>query len=188
LYLSFAQSPSNALNLIVRAGGSGAALDAPIRQALTGIDRNQPVTMASLSDLIGESVAVPRFRGMLLGFFAGIALLLAIVGIYGVVSYRVTQRTREIGVRLALGARRRDIVLLILRQGMVLAGTGVAIGLAGSLWSTRLLQGMLYQVTTTDAVTFAVVPLAIVLTALFSNLVPARRAARVDPVIAIQSE
>jgi putative ABC transport system permease protein len=120
--------------------------------------------------------------------FAVVALTLAIVGLYGLISFGVTQRTRELGVRVALGARRTDILGLVVGEGMRLAMAGILIGIAGAFAGTRLLTGMLYQVGVTDAMTFAIVPLILFVTAVLANYLPARRAARIDPVVALQSE
>jgi putative ABC transport system permease protein len=130
----------------------------------------------------------PRFRSALLGAFASVALVLALGGIYGVISYGVAQRTREIGVRLALGAQRVEVVGLVLREGMRLTALGLTLGLAGALALTRLLRGLLFQVPTTDAVTFGGVSLLLAAAALAANYIPARRAARGDPLAAIRAE
>lgn len=189
LYMPLAQSSAAALHFVARGGGGGTPLSGDlVRSTLLAIDASQPVSIEPLEGLVSASVAQPRFRALLFGFFAALALLLAVIGIYGVIAYRVSQRTREIGVRLALGARRVDIVALVVRQGLVLTGAGVGIGLVASFWLTRFLQGMLYRVTPTDAMTFVGVSALLAVTALLANLLPARRAARVDPVSALRGE
>ena len=188
LYVPMAQSPAAQFSFVIRAAASPAAVAAPVRDALLAIDREQPVVLEPLGALVSASVAEPRFRGLLLGGFASIALLLAVVGIYGLISFGVAQRTREVGVRVALGAQRTDIVSLVLREGMTLTAAGVAIGLAASLGLTRVVKGMLYEVPATDVATYVAVSLLLVVTAAAANYLPARRAAKVEPVEALRSE
>jgi putative ABC transport system permease protein len=137
---------------------------------------------------VWNSIAVPRFHATLLGAFAALAMLLAAVGIYGLLAYTVAQRTREIGVRMALGASRRGILALVIGQGAVLAGIGVAAGLAGAFASTRYLSSLLFGITPLDPATFVAVALVFAAVALFASYVPARRATRVDPLVALRSE
>jgi putative ABC transport system permease protein len=188
LYVSFDQAPSPQHSFVVRTTANVSALTMPARQALLAVDRDQPVEIQPMTALLSASVAQPRFRSVLLGAFAAIALVLAIVGIYGVISYGVTQRTREIGVRLALGARQVNVVGLILREGMLLTALGLGLGLAGALWLARLLRGMLFQVTANDALTFVGVSVLLACTAVLANYLPARRASKVDPLIAMRAE
>jgi putative ABC transport system permease protein len=190
LYLSMQQDsePAHSLNFVLRFGTNGPAAVAAAREALLSVDRRQPATWESLRSLIEVSVAAPRFRGLFLGSFAVIALVLAIVGLYGVISVSVTQRTRELGVRIALGARAIDVERLVLGQGMGLAILGVVLGIGGALLATRLLTGMLYGVRADDPQAYVLAPAVLLMAAAVANYLPARRAARVDPVSALQSE
>jgi putative ABC transport system permease protein len=153
------------------------------------LDKNQPVySIRTLDSVLSESVAGPRFRTLLLGIFAGVALILAGIGIYGVISYAVSQRTQEIGIRMALGARAADVLKLVVKGGMMLALIGVAIGLAGAFAVTRLLTTLLFGVTPTDTATFVTVSAGLIVVALFACYIPARRAAKVDPLVALRYE
>ena len=190
LYMSMLQQPASRFTFVMRTdhGAPAQAVTSGIRAALQRVDPRQPVTLRPLSEYVSSTLAQPRFRGTLLGTFAAVALLLAVVGIYGVVSFGVAQRTREIGVRIALGARPREILNMVLREGLVLTAAGLAIGIIASFWLTRLIQGMLFDVGRTDLVTFAGVSVLQIVTATLANYVPARRAAHVDPLIAMQIE
>ena len=149
----------------------------------TGVFNVMPVTRLS-----ANTVWQSRVWGLLLGIFSGIALVLATAGIYGVTAYFVTQRTREIGVRIALGAQRRDVLKLVLRSGMLLVTIGLALGLAGALALTRLMSTLLFEVSPTDPITFGAVALGVVLATLLACYIPARRATKVDPLIALRYE
>ena len=186
LYMPVSQSPASSLHFVVRSN-TGASADL-LRAELLAVDATQPVTIERMTRLVDATVTQPRFRALLFGFFAGLALLLAVIGVYGVIAYRVAQRTREIGVRLALGARRVNIMAAVAQQGIVLTGLGIVTGLIGAFWLTRFLQGMLYRVSPTDALTFLGVSSLLALTALLACLLPARRAAKVDPVMAMRGE
>ena len=175
--------------LVVRSNVEPATLARSIRMQVSSLDPLLPVTrVRTMHDLLGRSVAEPRFRTILLGLFAAVALVLATVGIYGILSYTVAQRTREIGIRMSLGARRRDVLRLVLQQGMALAGAGVAIGLLSALALNRVLAGLLFGVGPTDVATFSVVSFVMVGAALVACYVPARRATRVDPMVALRCD
>jgi putative ABC transport system permease protein len=141
-----------------------------------------------MDDVVSGSVAQPRFASQILGVFAVLALVLAAVGLYGLIAYTVTQRTHEIGIRMALGAAPRDVLKLVLGQGLKLALAGAAIGIAGAFALTRLMQGLLFQVSATDPVTFIAVTALLTIVALVASYLPARRAMRVDPMIALRYE
>ena len=159
------------------------------RARVREIDRDLPITnVNTMKQLVAQSVAQRRFGMFLLGLFAVFAVLLAGVGIYGVMSYTVSQRTQEIGVRMALGARASDVLRMIVRSGMSLALTGVVIGLAGAVALSRLMTRMLFEVKGTDALTYVAVAIAVICVALFACYIPARRATKVDPLIALRYE
>ena len=141
-----------------------------------------------MCEVVSTALATPRLTGFLLGAFAAIALALAAVGIYGVLAYLVSQRTHEIGIRLAIGANRSQVLTMILRQGLVLAAVGIAVGLVAAFALTRLMASLLYQVRAADPLTFVAVPLMLVVVALIASYLPARRATRVSPVIALRTQ
>ena len=158
-------------------------------QTVRDMDRDQPVFgLEPMEQLIEESVATQRFATLLLGMFAGIALMLGSVGIYGVMSYLVTQRTHEMGIRMALGATRTDVMRLVLRYGLTLAAAGLVLGLIGSVALTRLLVTLLYGVSPTDPITLGAMGALLVGVALLACYLPARRATRVDPMVALRYE
>jgi len=160
-----------------------------VRAAIHEINKNIPIyDVAPMSMLIGHETARSRFTSWLMGIFAGVALLLAMVGLYGVMSYAVTRRTQEIGVRMALGAGRAEVLALVIRQGMAVILAGVAAGLVASFALTRLLAVLLYGVTPTDALTFSAVAALEISIAVVACLVPAWRASRVDPIRALRYE
>src|SRR5262245_7022252 len=143
--------------------------------------------MRTMDEFMTESVAPPRFRTLLVTLFAIVGVLLAAIGIYGVMAYAVAERTHELGVRIALGADRASVLRLVLGESMVLAAIGIAFGLAGALASARLIQSLLFSVTSTDALTFAATSTLLAVTALVASYVPARRAMGVDPMIALRT-
>ncbi|HET6892332.1 MAG TPA: ABC transporter permease [Pyrinomonadaceae bacterium] len=177
------------MTLVIRTKGDAANIAASARNVIQTLDPEQPVSdVRTLESVLAKSIAKARFSTLLLTVFAGVALVLAAVGIYGVISYLVTQRLHEIGVRMALGAQARDVLKLVLRNGMVLALVGVVIGLGGAFALTRVMRTLLFGVTPTDAVTFATVSVLLMLVALFACYIPARRATKVDPLMALRYE
>ena len=175
---------------VVRTRGEPVSLLPSIRALVQQMDRQVAIghNAAAMSDIVSASVTRPRFYTVLFGAFAAIAVGLAAIGIYGVMAYSVAQRTREIGVRVALGARREQVVALVLKQGLLLTGAGVIIGLAGAAAVTRYLEGMLFGLTPLDPGTFTLVSLLLTLVATLASYVPARRATKVDPVVALRCE
>jgi putative ABC transport system permease protein len=175
--------------LAVRTSRDPVAMTSAIRSVIWELDRDLPVSSIRTGDeLLADSVAQPRAYTVLLGVFGGVALLLATVGIYGVMSYVVKQRRREIGIRLAMGAQRGDVLKLVVRQGMTLALIGIAIGLGGAFALTRLLASLLFGVRPADLLTFAAVSAVLTGVALLACFIPARRASRVDPMVALRCE
>jgi ABC-type antimicrobial peptide transport system permease subunit len=196
LYLPFSQVPDQFMKgtaaasvFVVRTGADPLGVVTAVRGAVLEAGHDQPVYgVRSMEQIVSASIADRRFSMLLLGIFAGLALLLAAVGIYGVISYTVAQRTREIGIRMVLGASQADVLKVVVAQGMLPVLAGVAIGLAASFGLTRLMAGMLYGVNAGDPVTFIGVALVLAVVALVATLVPARRAARVAPVVALRYE
>jgi putative ABC transport system permease protein len=189
IFVPFSQMPMNGMTLFVRTTGNPTDLAQALRSEVFAIDRNQPVyNLKTLDQRVVETIATSRSLMLLFSGFALLALVLASVGIYGVVSYAVSQRTREIGIRMALGARGVDVLRLVLRNGMTLVVAGIAIGVGGALALTRFLTTMLFGVTPTDIRTFVVVSLALGVVALIACLVPARRATKVNPLEALRYE
>jgi predicted permease len=190
-YVPYMQAPESYMYVVVRTQDTvnQAGISASIRETIKAGDREQYVpNIQPLTELIAESVAGRRFNALLTGLFATIALLLASIGIYGVMAYTVAQRTHEIGVRMALGARARDVLVLVLGQGLRLALGGIILGVVAALPLTRLLASMLYGVTPTDITTFVTIALLLIFTALIACYLPARRATKVDPLIALKYE
>ncbi len=176
-------------NVVVRTTGDPKQMVGGVRAAIHDVDRDLPMArITTMEELVSASMGQRRLSTILLGVFAGLALLLASLGIYGVMSYAVAQRTREIGVRVALGASRDNVLGLVLRQGAALAVTGAVIGFAGALALTRLIAAQLYGVKPTDPMTFALVTLLLLAVALAATMVPAMRAMRVDPIVALREE
>jgi ABC-type antimicrobial peptide transport system permease subunit len=189
VYVPHSYFPRANVNLFVRTSDAPLSMVTAIVGAIRSVDPEQAIAdIATMDGIIARTIAHPRLLASLLGTFALIALLLAAIGLYGVISYVVGQRRQEIGVRMALGARRGDVVRMVVKDGMTLAGTGIGLGLLGALATTRALAGQLFGVTTTDAATFVTVAAVLGLTALVACLAPAARAARVDPVVALRTE
>jgi putative ABC transport system permease protein len=180
---------STEMSLVVRGTGDLSALQSGVRAAVAAVDRTVPVNgVRPLTDLVSNSAARPRFTMLLLATFAAVALTLGAVGIYGVVAYAVQRRTREIGVRMALGARATDVLGMVLREGGALAAAGVTLGIIGAFAASRLLAGFLFGVTPSDPAVFVAVPALLGLVAVGACVIPARRASRVDPMVALRSE
>ena len=190
LYLPYAQRGDIPfMSVAVRTTGDPLLMTRPVRDAIHGVDKDMPISnVKSMDDLLESSLGQRRLSMILLGAFSAIAMLLASIGIYGVLAYTVTQRSRELGIRMALGAARGRVLGLVIRQGMTLAMIGIVIGLVGAFALTRLLGSQLYSVTPTDPATFVGVSLLLAMIALVATLVPALRATRVDPVVALREE
>ena len=191
LYVPYTQYPwlVSPRHLIVRTTVDPASLATAIRHEVTALDKDQPVSdIRLLADVAGEAVAQRHFAMMLLGIFAALGLVLAAIGIYGVMAYSVTQRSHEIGVRMALGAGRQDILRLVVRQGLVLTGVGVVLGLAGAFSLTHFLASMLYEVSRSDPTILGIVTFLLIGVALGACYLPARRATKVDPMVALRCE
>jgi putative ABC transport system permease protein len=189
VYVPFRQSPQGDMNLLIKSGVDPAALTSAVRNEVASVDKDQPIfALTTMTQLVNDSVSTRRFTLILLGLFSGLALVLAAIGIYGVISYSVAQRTRDIGIRMALGASRSDVMRDVLAIGVRLTGVGLALGLAGALLSTRVLASLLYGVGSTDAFTFTAVSVVLTVVALVASYLPARRATRVDPIVALRYE
>jgi putative ABC transport system permease protein len=189
VYAPYRQEPANDMNLMVRSSLNPAGLVSEIRLAVASVDKDQPILgVATMKKLVDDSVSTRRVTLILLGLFSALALILASIGIYGVMAYIVAERTHEIGIRVAVGAGRADVLRLILGYGTRLALWGTGLGLAAALVFTRLLSSLLFAVSPSDPVTFAGVSLALVAIALLACYVPARRAMQVDPVVALRNE
>jgi predicted permease len=180
--------PIRSVFVVARTTGDPMAIEGAVRHEIQQMDDKLPVAnVRSMNDVVATALATPRLTGFLLGVFAAIALALAAVGIYGVLAYLVSQRTHEIGIRLAVGADRAQVLGMVLRQGLSLAAAGIVVGLIGAFALTRLMRGLLYQVGPNDPTTFAAVTAALLLVALLASFLPARRATRVSPVIALRA-
>jgi putative ABC transport system permease protein len=189
VYWPYRQRPRLATWLLIRTASDPASAIRPIEQRLKALDPDMEVsTFQTMEELVGRQLVRPRFNMSLMGVLASVALVLAAIGIYGVISYSVAQRTREIGIRVALGAGEREILRSVAGSGMTLTLAGVGLGLVGALAVTRVLSGLLVGVRPTDPLTFAAVAALLVLVALLACYVPARRATRVDAIIALRSE
>jgi putative ABC transport system permease protein len=189
IFLANSQAPMYFARLAVRTRSDPRQLARAVQAAIHRIDPDQAISnVQTMDDIFSDSVARPRFQLVLLLVFAGIAVLLATIGVYGVVSYSVTQRTQEIGIRVALGARSADVSRLVLGEGLLLGGLGVAVGLAAAIAATRVLRSLLFEVTPTDPLTLGAVAALLLAVALAATLLPARRATKVDPTVALRYE
>ena len=177
------------MTLLVKSSKEPGPLSAAIRQVVASIDKEQPVFgIATMQDVVDASVSEPRTTLILLGLFSGLALVLAAIGIYGVISYSVGQREKELGIRIALGAKRGDVLRLVLAQGGKIALAGIVAGMAASLGLTQLMAKLLYSVSAFDPVTFSAAALGLALIAMAACYIPARRSLGVDPLIALRQE
>ena len=192
IYVSYLQSPDTQMTLVIRTAGDPLQVVAAVRNEVRSVDPDQPVAnVRTMDQIVAASVARPRFNMLLLGIFAGVALVLAAVGLYGVISYSVGQRAHEIGIRMALGAKRSDVLGMVLRQGMILVAAGLVIGLGAAMLMSRVLgslSSLLYDVSSTDPMILAGVVLILAATAMAACTMPALKATRVDPVTALRCE
>lgn len=188
-YFPIRQMPPDDAFIVMQAKRNPMALVGVLRDAVKAVDKSEPISsLATMDQLISRSVSGPRTRSVALTTFGGLALLLAIVGVYGIMSYAVTERTHEIGVRMALGAQHSNVLWMVIREGMLLAAAGIAIGVGGALALTRFLQSLLFEIKPTDAVTFAGVTILLAAVSLTACYIPARRAMKVDPMVALRYE
>jgi putative ABC transport system permease protein len=188
-FLPHSQAPARGMIMVLRTDSDPAKFASSVRSAVRELDPDQPVFEVETMDAtLGEMMAQRRLNMILFGVFAAAALLLASVGIYGIISHHVTERTHELGVRMALGASRREVLKLVLKQGMTLSGFGIGLGLGGAFGLTRVMSSLLYGVSATDPITFAAIALLLGIVALAACLIPARRATKVDPMIALRYE
>ena len=190
-YVPIQQAPNieSSPTVVVRTSLDSSAAAAELRAAVSTIDRAVPVDrIETVEQLVSASVAQPRFRAVILAAFSIVALAMASIGIYGVVNYLVTQRTREFGIRLSFGATRVDVLRLVLGRAAVLIGAGTALGLGGSVLLVRLVANLLFGTAPLDPLTFAAVPLVLAAVALLASYIPARRATLVDPMVALRYE
>jgi putative ABC transport system permease protein len=189
LYFAYPQRAQAQMTLAVRTAGDPATIVNAVRGAIREVDPDQPISdVASMETLMGRAVGQRRLSMTLLATFAVLAMVLAALGIYGVMAFDVTRRSREIGVRMALGAARSDVLGLVLRQGLTLAAVGVVLGLLGAAWLTRVLQAQLFGIAPTDPLTFAAVAAGLLAVATIATLVPALRATRINPIQALRYE
>jgi putative ABC transport system permease protein len=189
IYLPHAQFPTSFNTIVIKTEGQSVAMVGAVKNEILAVDKDQAVfQVTTLDELMGQSILVRRFFMFLLVVFALLALTLAAVGIYGVMSYVVTQRTQEIGIRMALGAQAMDVLKLIVGSGMILALSGIAAGLVGAFVLTRLMAELLFGVSATDAMTFILVSGVLTAIVLLACYIPARRATRVDPIVALRYE
>jgi putative ABC transport system permease protein len=189
VYRPLRQAPASHMTLVVKSSVDRAGLLAEIRAAVASIDKDEPIfAISTMNELLQKDVSTSSMTLRLLGLFSILALLLAAIGIYGVISYSVTQRTREIGIRMAFGAQQTNVLRTILHQGSRMALAGVGIGILAALALTRLMSGLLFSVSPSDPGTFGAVAMLLVGVAMLASYIPARRAVRVDPIVALRHE
>ncbi|MGO9229894.1 MAG: FtsX-like permease family protein [Bryobacteraceae bacterium] len=189
MYLSYYQLPETTLRFAIRTDRDLGSITESVRKLVLARDRTVPVeNLVSMENLISDSLIPQRTTSITLALFASVALVLACIGLYGVLAYSVSQRTHELGVRMALGANRGEVLRLVLQQGMTLALAGLAVGMAAAFGLTRLLENMLFEVAPHDPATFAAVSLLLTVVAALACAIPARRAAKVDPMVALRYE
>jgi ABC-type antimicrobial peptide transport system permease subunit len=189
VFLPFAQAPLQGISVVLRTAAGPSSVATAIRAQVRQADASLPLFgLQSLDELVAASASQPKFYMLLLGGFAGLALLLAAVGIYGVIAFAVRQRTQEIGIRMALGATRYRVQSMVVRQGLLLAGVGAVAGLTGALFATRGMRSLLYQVSSTDPEIYLSVAAVLVAVAALASWLPARRAALTEPQLALRGE
>ena len=190
MYFSYRQVKQLVANaLIVRTSVDPLSLATPVRNAIWSVDKDQPVAnIDSMENIVAGAVARQRFSMLLLAIFAGLAFVLAAVGIYGVMSYSVAQQTREIGIRIALGAQRRDVLRMTVKQGLKLVGVGLLIGLPSAFILTRVMSSLLFGISATDPITFVIISLVLLMVAMLASYIPALRATTVDPMVALRAQ
>jgi putative ABC transport system permease protein len=188
-YLPYAQLTAPSLRFAIRTKGDSTAIVGVVRNELRGIDPEMPLYgVSTMATMMTENLAQPRFNTVLLGVFGALALVLAAVGIYGVLSYTVTQRIHEIGLRMALGARPGDVLRMVMNQAMRLSGIGIAAGVVVALIASKALSTLLFRISRTDPVTYLGIVTMLGGVALLASYIPARRATKVDPMVALRSE
>jgi putative ABC transport system permease protein len=189
LYFPYSQYPGTFMTLVIRTASEPANTIATIRNEVLSLDPEQPIfDVKTMDERLSSSVAVNRFVMLLIGVFAGLATILAAVGIYGLIAYTVSQRTHEIGVRMALGAGAGDVLRLVLMRGLKLVVSGMAIGIAGALALTRVMESLLFEVSSTDPLMFAIISTVLTVVGMMSCFLPAYKAVRIDPMIALRCE
>ena len=188
-YVPYAQLPFASMSVVARTETAPEVMVPTLTREVQSLDNALPLLhVKTLDDYVDDSITGTRFEAVLLGTFGGLAFLLTAVGLYGVISYTVVQRTREMGIRLALGAKRNSILRMVVKNGTILACTGALIGVAASFLLTRLIANLLFGVAPTDPLTFLCVPVALITVAMIACYIPARRAAQVDPLVALRCE
>jgi putative ABC transport system permease protein len=189
IYVPFTQQTWSSMALVVRTNAEPEKIQVAVQKAIWEVDQSAPISrIAKMKQILGDQVSQSRFNTLLLGIFSALAFVMATVGIYGVISYGVSRRSHEIGIRMALGAQRGDVLRMVIWQGLSLMLVGVAVGLAAALVLTRVMQSLLYEVSVTDPATFGGIALLVLAVASVATLIPARRATRVDPLVALRHE